>query len=216
MNLMEYTWQEPHCGGVLFVCLFVQKFAGANKLQQSGNRSMSYLAGKAERCVVSLLSSSWNVCTPLPQSHGQSLAIVLYCCGSFSICLVEEVSSQTDISLKEKKKEKKPQQFRINAIKDKSGWKVWNAEVKVCVKGCGSCFLWSEIGGSAENHLPSLGGITVLPHRNILVLNRYLMFSLQDLILVCYWVIKEQHYLRVALEGEEFCLPQDPFLIESV
>lgn len=35
----------------------VQKFAGANKLQQSGNRSMSYLAGKAERCVVSLLSS---------------------------------------------------------------------------------------------------------------------------------------------------------------
>ncbi|NWW86671.1 EXOSX protein, partial [Rhynochetos jubatus] len=34
-----------------------KKFAGANKLQQSGNRSMSYLAGKAERCVGSLLSS---------------------------------------------------------------------------------------------------------------------------------------------------------------
>ncbi|NXK46556.1 EXOSX protein, partial [Chauna torquata] len=35
-----------------------KKFAGANKLQQSaGNRSMSYLAGKADRCVVSLLSS---------------------------------------------------------------------------------------------------------------------------------------------------------------
>ncbi|NXP10047.1 EXOSX protein, partial [Thinocorus orbignyianus] len=34
-----------------------KKFAGANKLQQSGNRSMSYLAGKGERCVGSLLSS---------------------------------------------------------------------------------------------------------------------------------------------------------------
>ncbi|NXD79700.1 EXOSX protein, partial [Halcyon senegalensis] len=31
--------------------------AGARKLQQSGNRSMSYLAGKADRCVGSLLSS---------------------------------------------------------------------------------------------------------------------------------------------------------------
>ncbi|KAK2521651.1 Exosc10 [Columba guinea] len=30
-----------------------KKFAGSNKLQQSGNRSMSYLAGKADRCVVS-------------------------------------------------------------------------------------------------------------------------------------------------------------------
>lgn len=34
----------------LFVCFCVQKFAGTNKLQQSGNRSMSYLVGKAERC----------------------------------------------------------------------------------------------------------------------------------------------------------------------
>lgn len=47
---MEYAWEEPHCGGVLFVCFCVQKFAGTNKLQQSGNRSMSYLVGKAERC----------------------------------------------------------------------------------------------------------------------------------------------------------------------
>ncbi|NXX91931.1 EXOSX protein, partial [Centropus bengalensis] len=31
-----------------------KKFAGANKLQQTGNRSMSYLAGKGDRCVVSL------------------------------------------------------------------------------------------------------------------------------------------------------------------
>lgn len=105
----------------LFVCLFVQKFAGANKLQQSGNRSMSYLAGKAERCVVSLLSSSWSVCTPLPQSHGQSLAIVLYCCGSFSICLVEEVSSQTDISLKEKKKKKNPNNLGLMQSKTSLG-----------------------------------------------------------------------------------------------
>ncbi|NXF31030.1 EXOSX protein, partial [Nyctibius bracteatus] len=34
-----------------------KRSAGANKLQQSGNRSMSYLAGKADRCVVSLLPS---------------------------------------------------------------------------------------------------------------------------------------------------------------
>lgn len=82
---------------------------------------MSYLAGKAERCVVSLLSSSWSVCTPLPQSHGQSLAIVLYCCGSFSICLVEEVSSQTDISLKEKKKKKNPNNLGLMQSKTSLG-----------------------------------------------------------------------------------------------
>lgn len=57
--------------------LFVQKFAGANKLHHSGNRSMSYLAGKAERCGFSLLLSSWSVCTPLPQSHGQSYCSLL-------------------------------------------------------------------------------------------------------------------------------------------
>uniref|UniRef100_A0A8B9PI27 Exosome complex component 10 n=1 Tax=Apteryx owenii TaxID=8824 RepID=A0A8B9PI27_APTOW len=64
---------------------FMQKFAGANKLQQSaGNRSMSYLAGKADRCVVSLLAAPWwRVFTQGPWSHGQSTAIVL-CCGSLS------------------------------------------------------------------------------------------------------------------------------------
>lgn len=46
--------------------------------------------------------------------------------------------SQLDVSLKEKKK------LRINAIKDNSGWKVWKAEVKVCVNRCGSCFLWPQ------------------------------------------------------------------------
>lgn len=61
MNLMGQTviWLVT----VMWVLFFfsVQKFAGAgtNKLQQSGNRSMSYLAGKAERCVVSLLSVLW-------------------------------------------------------------------------------------------------------------------------------------------------------------
>lgn len=50
----HYIQQVLHRGAVSFFLLFsVQKFAGSNKLQQSGNRSMSYLAGKADRCVVS-------------------------------------------------------------------------------------------------------------------------------------------------------------------
>lgn len=89
---------------------------------------------------------------PCPRAMGR--AIVLCCSGSFSTCLMEEVASHPDISLKEKK-EKLPQQFGINAIKDESRWEVWNAEVKCCAKGCGCCFLWSEIGGSGENICPA-------------------------------------------------------------
>lgn len=51
---------------------------------------------------------------------------------------------------------------------------------------------------------------------NILVLNRNLTCSLGGLILVYYLVIKEQHYMRAALEVERFCLHHDPFSIESL
>jgi len=84
---MCIVWNRPDLSALHGVVFFssMQKFAGANKLQQpAGNRSMSYLAGKADRCVVSLLSSRGSVSTPVPQSHGQSTAIVLRCWGSLS------------------------------------------------------------------------------------------------------------------------------------
>jgi len=107
MHLMEYTVFGGYLTVVVvFFSSSVQRFAGANKIQQSGNRSMSYLAGKAERCVVSLLSSQrWSVSTPVPWSYGQGLAILLYCSGSLSTCLMQRgcLTSWLDIGLKEKK-----------------------------------------------------------------------------------------------------------------
>lgn len=147
MNLMEYTVFGKYLTVVVVVFLVfffssVQKFAGANKLQQSGNRSMSYLAGKAERCVVSLLSSLWwSVFTPVPRSYGQSITIVLNCCGSLSACLMGRGCITVWRQFKRKKEGGKESLVRINAIKDKSGWEVWNVEVKVCVNKCGSRFL---------------------------------------------------------------------------
>jgi len=43
-----------------------------------------------------------------------------------------------------------------------------------------------------------------------------IMCSLRGSILVYYLVIKQQHYIRAALEGEKLCLHDDPFSTESL
>lgn len=48
---MSCIWQVTHCDAGVFCLFSMQRFAGASKHPHSGNRSMSYLAGKADRCV---------------------------------------------------------------------------------------------------------------------------------------------------------------------